>query len=333
MAPKPTITALALSFAATVAVQAAPALAADADAEQLVDALNAIFGKQSMGIRGAHTKGQCVKGSFTPAAEAKTLTKSATFDKPAPVLARFSIAGGDRNIADTVKDQPRGFAIHIDPDGSAGTDFVAISAPVHFAKDGNEMLSILKLLVAGPGGKPDVPKLQAFVEANPGTKRQGAYLASKPVPASYATVNYFAVHAYTATNAAGASRMVKFKFLPKGGEVGLSDDETKAKPANFLIDELTARLAKAPAVFDMVAVLGEPGDKSSDPSATWKDEDQRKTVPMGTITLTGLEEAKVCDAGFFDPANLSEGIAGPTDDPIFALRTPAYAISAVRRAN
>ena len=195
------------------------------------------------------------------------------------------------------------------------------------------MLNILKLLVAAPGGKPDVPKLQAFVEANPGTKRQGTYLASKPVPASFATATYFAVHAYTATNAKGASRMVKFKFMPTGGEVGLSDDEAKAKPANFLVDELTARFAKGPASFDMIAVLGEPGDMSNDPSATWKDEEKRKTVTTGTISLAGLEDAKVCDAGFFDPANLAEGIEGPKDDSIFALRTPAYAISAVRRAN
>ncbi|MBY0612611.1 MAG: catalase family peroxidase [Beijerinckiaceae bacterium] len=326
-------TASAVCLAALIGFLPAPLAAAEADAEQLVDALNALFGKQSLGIRGAHTKGQCVKGTFTPTPEAKTLTKSATFAKAAPVLGRFSIAGGDRNIPDGTKDQTRGLAIHIDPDGSTGSDFVTISAPVHFAKDGNEMLAILKLLVAGPGGKPDLPKLQAFVQANPGTQRQGAYLASKPVPASYATVTYFAVHAYTATNAEGASRMVKFKFVPKGGEVGLSDEEAKAKPANYLVDELSARLAKSPAAFDVVALLGEPGDKSNDPSATWKDEDKRKTVTVGTLVLTGIEDEKTCDAGFFDPANLSEGLAGPKDDNIFALRTPAYAISAVRRAN
>jgi catalase len=39
----------------------------------------------------------------------------------------------------------------------------------------------------------------------------------------------------------------------------------------------------------------------------------------------------VCDASISDHLNLAEGIAGPDRDPIFAVRSPAYAISFSRR--
>jgi catalase len=38
-----------------------------------------------------------------------------------------------------------------------------------------------------------------------------------------------------------------------------------------------------------------------------------------------------CNTFSFLPGNVAEGIAGPTDDPIFAARSPAYAVSLIRR--
>lgn len=316
-----------------LAVIAAPAAAQAADAEQAVNALNAIFGKQAPGGRASHAKGQCFKGTFKATAEAATLTKSASFAGELPVLGRFSMGGGNTKIPDGTKTAVRGLAFKIDPDGKAASQFVIVNAPVHFAKSLDQMVGLLEVRKPGADGKPDADKVKAFVEANPETKRQGAWLASKPVPASYAGVNYWAIHAYTATNAAGSSQLVKFKLVPTAGEAGLTDDEAKAKPADFLVAELTERLAKGPASFDFLAIPGVAGDASNDPSQTWKDEDTRKTVKLGTLSITALEDNKVCDGGIFDPTILADGLAGPKDDDTFAPRSPAYAISASRRAN
>jgi hypothetical protein len=38
-----------------------------------------------------------------------------------------------------------------------------------------------------------------------------------------------------------------------------------------------------------------------------------------------------CNAFSFLPANVPDGIVGPTDDPIFAVRSPAYVVSLIRR--
>lgn len=306
--------------------------ASAAEPEQVVDALNTVFGKQK--VRASHAKGQCVTGMFTPAADAKTLTKSAAFQKPVPVLARFSMGGGNPKIPDTTKAAVRGFAFRLDPNGNGTTEFVMVSAPVNFAKSPEQMLGFLQARFPGAEGKPDPEKIKAFAAANPETTRQGAWLNSKPVPASYVGVNYWGIHAYTLTNASGASQLVKFRLAPIGGEAGLSDDEAKARPADFLVAELTERLArKTPSGFDLFAILGEKGDPTGDPTMMWPDEEKRKTVKLGTITIGAVEKNETCDAGFFDPTNLADGIAGPKDDPMFLPRQPAYAISLTRRAN
>ena len=62
-------------------------------------------------------------------------------------------------------------------------------------------------------------------------------------------------------------------------------------------------------------------------------EENRKTVRLGTIAITAIESNAVCDETTTDPViNLPEGVAGPANDPMFEIRSPAYAISRSRRA-
>ena len=303
-----------------------------AEPDKIVDALAMLFGKHNARASGA--KGQCVAGMFVPTAEARQLTKSASFQKSVPVLGRFSMGGGNPKIMDATKAAVRGFAFKLDPGGSATTEFVMVSAPVNFAKSPEQMLGFLQARFAGPDGKPDPEKVKAFTTANPETARQGQWLTGRPVPASYVGVGYWAIHAYTATNAAGNTQRIKFKLVPAGGEAGLTDDEAKMKPADFLVAELAQRIKdKTPAGFDVLAIIGDANDPTSDPTTMWRDEDKRKTVKLGTITITRIEKNELCDGGIFDPTNLADGVAGPKDDPMFLPRQPAYAISFGRRGS
>jgi catalase len=247
------------------------------------------------------------------------------------VLARFSMGGGNPKIPDATKAAVRGFSFRLDPDGKS-SDFAFLNAPVQFAKNPAQMLGFLEARLPGADGKPDPAKIKAFADANPETTAQGKWLAARPVPASYAGVGYWGVHAYALTNAAGKKTVVKFKLRPTAGETGLTDDEAKAKPADFLVDELKGRLATAPAGFDLVAIIGEAGDPTNDATAMWP-EDQRKSVKLGTLAVAALADNAKCDAGVFDPTQLADGIAGPKEDPLFEIRSPAYAISLSRRAN
>ena len=151
------------------------------------------------------------------------------------------------------------------------------------------------------------------------------------MPASYAGVDYFGVHAFTFTNAAGETKLVKYKAIPEAGDLGLTPDEAKAKGPDFYAPELKDRLGKGAVAFDLVAILGEKGDQTSDPTLRWNDEDNRATAPLGKITINAIAPDATCNAFSFLPGNVADGIAGPTDDPVFAARSPAYAVSLIRR--
>lgn len=318
--------AVALLCAGFAFAAAAPPAAADTDPEALVNALDAVFGKKE-GKRTAHPQGICVKGSFTPTDEAATLSRAQHLagKGPWPVIGRFSMAGGNAAAPNNVKDIARGLALHFDLGGGTTTDMVMINAPVFGAKSPEKFLELLQTVATK-----DKAKIDAFFAANPESTRQGAYLKARPVPASYATTSYFGVHTFTLTNSEGSSQIIKWKLVPQGGEVGLTDDEAKAKAPDFYKPEIAKRLAKGPAVFDLTANLGEAGDALDDPTALWPEE--RKSVKIGELAIAALEDDKTCDAGIFDPTNVTDGIEGPANDGIFAIRSPAYAISFSRRA-
>lgn len=315
----------AFSILATIGAPLTSARA-DTDPEALVNALNSIFGKHE-GKRSAHAHGFCVKGSFTPTEAAAALSKAPHLSGkgPWPVVGRFSMGGGNPAAPNTQKDNTRGLALHIDIGDGNVTDMVMISAPVFAAKSPEKFLELLQTVATK-----DKDKIGAFFAANPESTRQKTWLTARPVPASYATASYFGVHTFTLTNAAGQSQIIKWKLVPKGGEVGLSDDEAKAKAPDFYKPELTERLAKAPAEFDLTAILGEAGDALDDPTVFWPEE--RKSVTLGTLSISALENDATCDVGIFDPTNVVDGIEGPKNDGIFFIRSPAYAISFSRRS-
>jgi catalase len=299
-----------------------------ATGEDLVNALQKVGGVHP-GKRVAHGKGQCVKGTFTPTAEAASLTKAKHFAGPVPVLGRYSMGGPNPGVPDNKQDAARGFALKFDLGGGSNTDMVMLQAPVFVARNPDDFLALLKAVAPGPEGRPDGEKVAAYFKAHPESTVQGEWLKARPVPASYAGVTYWGVHTFTLTNAKGDNQIIKWKLAPVSGEEGLTEEEAKAKGANFYVDELTQRLAKGPAKFDLIAILGQDGDSLDDPTVIWPED--RKTVKMGSIEITALEDNATCDAGVFDPTNLVDGVAGPENDKIFPMRSEAYAVSYSRR--
>ncbi|MFA5899122.1 MAG: catalase family peroxidase [Hyphomicrobium sp.] len=308
-----------------VVMLGAPAMAQDSEPEQIVDGLNAVFGAHAK-MRAAHTKGICMKGSFTPTPEAAALTKAPQFAASVPLVGRFSLGGGNPMASDSQKDNVRGIALHFQlPDGS-NSDLVMISAPVFGAKTPEQFLELLKT-VAGK----DTEKIGAFFKANPDTTHQKAWLLAHETPASYGTADYFGVHTFYLTNAKGERQGVKWKVEPVGGFVGLSDKEAEGKGTDFYAKELNERFAKGPVEYNLFAVIGQPGDQDDDPTSEWPAD--RKSVKMGTISITGLEPDATCDAGIFDPNQLADGIEPSPNDKILPMRSLDYAVSFGRRSN
>jgi len=302
----------------------APASGEEAEPEQLVNALNGVFGAHAK-MRAAHTKGICVKGSFTPTPEAAALSKAPQFAAAVPLVGRFSLGGGNPMASDGQKDNVRGIALHFQlPDGS-NSDLLMISAPIFPAKTPEDFLALLTAVASKDKGKID-----AYFKAHPESTRQKTWLTARETPASYATADYFGVHTFYLTNAKGERQGVKWKAEPVGGFVGLSDKDAEGKGSDFYGKELSEAFAKGPVAFNLYAVLGQPGDQDDDPTLEWPAD--RKSVKVGVISLTGPEDAATCDAGIFDPNQLAEGIEPSTNDKILPMRSLDYAVSFGRRS-
>jgi catalase len=212
------------------------------------------------------------------------------------------------------------------------TEMVLISAPVFVAKSPAQFLAFLTVRKPDPAtGKPDPEKIKAFGAAHPETLRQAAYLGSRPLPASYADAAYFGVHTFYFTNAGGERRAARWKIMPVGGGATLGDEELKAKPDHFFIDELAARLPGKPASFDFSLQFAAAGDDLLDPTVEWPAE--RETKPVGRLTITAIADGEAkseCTTKMFVPTLVPEGIE-PSDDPILNFRAAAYAASLSRR--
>ncbi|MBR0706471.1 MULTISPECIES: catalase family peroxidase [Bradyrhizobium] len=294
----------------------------------IVEALKAVAGNPPK-VRASFAKGWCVRGTYTPSDRAGEVTRSQSFTKPSRVLARFSVGGGNPAVADTNNLVLRGFSFKLGDDDHR-SDILVESAPVHFARTLDQMLAFLEARMPGPDGKPDMAKVEAFSAANPETLNQASYIAARPLPGSLAGTTYWGVHSFPATNAENETRFIKFKVVPARGEIALSAEEARTKPADFLRDDLGGRIAGGHVRFNVMALLDRPGDPTMDVTMRWPDEDHREEVRLGTIVITGFEPDQACDGSIFNPANLADGIGHPPDE-IFAARRAAYTISLAKR--
>jgi catalase len=295
---------------------------------QLVDALNAVFGKQTDN-RAVHAKGVVLEGKFTPSPEAASLIKAPHLQSTAvPVTVRFSDFAGVPAIPDTDPNaSPRGFAVkfHL-PDGT-DTDLVTHSYngfPTATAEEFRDLL--LALAASGPDAPKPTP-LEKFFETHPIAK---TFLsAEKPAPVSFGTLPYFGVNAFKLTNAKGDVTYVRFQLQPEAGAQYLTKEQLAAAGPNYLMEEIVKRVGEGPVRFKYVAQIAEQVDKLDDPSIAWPDD--RKTVELGTIEI----DKAVADSDAVQRALLFIENAVPPgiepEDPMINIRSQAYAISFARR--
>ena len=97
-----------------------PALS-QVDPNKLVDAFEIAGGKFD-GYRRSGAKGVCAAAEFVGSAEGRALSTASAFSgKPVPVIARFSIGGGNPKAADNTKGQ-RNMALQFDLPGGEMAD-------------------------------------------------------------------------------------------------------------------------------------------------------------------------------------------------------------------
>ena len=308
---------------------ALPAMAEPTPVET-VAAIEGAFGV-TPGERRNHIKGTCALGEFVGTPEAATYTRSALFSsKPVPVIARFSLGGGNPKAPDTAK-SVRGMALQFKlPDGKLH-QMAMLNTPIFGAAQPQTFLDLMLALQPDPAtGKPDPEKMKAFKASHPDSAAQGQYMAANNPPSSYANSAYWGIHTFKFINKKNETILGRWRFVPQDGEKRLSEDELKTAGANFLEQALVDRSQQAPIRWDMMLTIGQPGDVEDNPIIAWPDE--RKQVKVGTLTIKSAmaQKGAACETINYDPLVMADGVA-PSNDPVLRFRSPAYAVSFGKR--
>jgi catalase len=296
----------------------------------LLDVLDKLSGGIHAGFRPAHAKGVMYAGTFTPAPGAAKLTRAPHAARPStPVTVRFSTSGGIPTIADNDKASgPQGMAVRFHLAEHVHTDIVAHSHNGFPVRTGEEFLEFLRAVAASGPDAPTPPPIVSFLAAHP--KAKAFVEAPKPTPTSFARQAFFAVTAFTFTNAAGQSRFGRFRLRPEAGTEFLTAEQAEKTTADFLAAEMSERLARGPARFRVLVQLAEAGDDVTDSTAVWPE--TRPEVEFGTLAITqrvdelAPEQRKI----IFDPVPRVDGIDS-AGDPLTEVRSDIYLLSGRRR--
>src|SRR5262245_34361399 len=186
-----------LTLAATAYGFSAPVLPADSTtAPQMIDAFEGTFGVHP-GQRRNHIKGTCAAGEFVGTAEAAALSRSALFaGKPVPVVARFSLGGGNPEVPDAAN-APRGMALEFRLPGGVLQHITMINVPIFAAASAGSFREALVAAKPDPKtGKPDPEKLQAYAATHPDAAALQEYNRGHTPTANYYQTTYFSIHTF-----------------------------------------------------------------------------------------------------------------------------------------
>lgn len=298
-------------------------------ANAILQQFDTIFGLHP-GFRAAHAKGLMLTGTFTPSAQAKSLTSALHATRPStPVTVRFSNSTGLPMLPDTAPEaNPRGMAIRFHLGDHVHTDIVSHSTDGFPARDGNEFLAFLQAVAASGPDVPSPKPVETFVATHPTTL---AFVQTpKPNPVSFAKDAYFSVSAFQFKNAEGKISFGRYRIVPEGGTAFLKDEELAALSPNFLFDELAERVKGGPIRMKILIQLAAEGDTVDNATVHWSE--TRPILEFGAFELTELvpDNLKEQKHIIFDPIPRTEGIE-PSADPLFELRAAIYLISGRRR--
>jgi catalase len=298
--------------------------------ERLVDALGVSYGVHP-GHRAAHAKGVLCSATFHPNPAAASLSRAPHFQGPAVrAHVRFSNGSGDPGAADATRDG-RGMAIKMYLSGGGTTDVVALSLPAFFARTPTDLLAFNAARRPDPStGQPDVGKVGAYLAEHPEAIPAVTAAMTHPIPASYATLGYHALHAFGFVAADDTVRYGRYHLVPAAGEVALTDEEAGARARDYLAVELAERLARGTADFDLNVQMAGAEDAIDDPTAVWPD--NRELIALGRLEIDALAYDRELggDILVFDPTRVPDGIVLPAD-AILHARRGAYSVSVARR--
>jgi catalase len=286
------------------------------------------------GYRRAHARGLVVRGSFQASPEARLLTTAEHFQGAAiPCLARFSNAAGNPCAPDRTDPKTGrvlGLGVRFDLPSGGATTWAAINIPVFPARTPEEFLRLTTAQAPGRNGKPNMLRIAWHVLKHVHILASVKHIKSMKPSGSFAEEAYHGVHVYYLADAEGKRRAFRYHWIPKDPAALPGGTSIHGGRDLYLLNELRARLQKAPVTWELIAEFAEDGDPLHDPSAPWP-EGRKKTV-LGRIHFDRVhEDQKGAELLVFDPTNVVPGVE-LSEDPILKFRSMAYGVSYDRRS-
>jgi catalase len=298
----------------------------------MIDAFEDSMGRHA-GFRRNHAKGVCVSGYFDSNGSGGALSRASVFERGrTPVIGRLSAPGGDPAQDDT-NAPVRSFALLFSLRNAEQWRTAMNSVPIFLVRT---PLALYEQLVAlrpdARTGRPDPVKLRAFLAKHPETTAFRQWINTHPPSSAFYNASYFGIDAFRFVNAKGDVRFVRWSVIPDTPYAPSSEHTNPARDPDFLAHDLGLRLQAGPVSWHLMLTPAAPGDPVDDATRAWPPERELHRVNAGTIVIERAESQidGACRDINFDPLILPYGIA-PSDDPLLAARSAAYAVSFNRR--
>ncbi|PND58214.1 catalase [Mycobacterium sp. ENV421] len=286
-----------------------------------LDGFLSVYGRH-LGFRKNHAKGVVVTGYFESNGNGTQLSRAAVFRQgQVPVVGRFSLAGGDPNVADT-PGAARGLGLAFGFPDSGQWRTAMLNLPVFPDNSARGFYDRLLASKVVPGTKqPDPAAMKAFLTAHPETAAAMAIIKAHPPSAGFGDSTFRGLNTFYFVNDAGDRSAVRWSLVPQQGAPA-----PRSGDANGLFDAVVRQLRDGPLRWRLLVTVAEPGDPLTDPTLPWPDD--RRSIEVGTLTLTSAATEAPGNARDinFDPLVLPDGIE-PSADPLLSARSDVYAAS------
>jgi len=299
---------------------------------RLIDTFERVNGPHP-GFRRNHAKGVGISGYFEANGAGSRLSKASVF-RPGrvEVVGRFALAGGMPYAGDsaaTVRSMALLFSLPNGEEWRTGMNNIPVFV-VNTPEAFNEQL--IAMAPEPATKKPNPERVSAFLAKHPETARAIRQIKAQRPTSGFADSTYNSLNAFEFSDAAGQVRAVRWAMVPLQSVAPPAAATGPAPAANFLFDELIARVHQGPLRWRLVVTIGQGGDSTRDATLAWPD--GREQVDVGTLTIDHVEGEATGRARTinFDPLVLPNGIAG-SDDPLLSARSAAYSQSFTRRVS
>lgn len=213
------------------------------------------FDRERIPERVVHARGAGAHGYFEPYGTVgdepmAKYTRAKLFQKGSertPMFARFSTVIHGGHSPETLRD-PRGFALKFYTE-EGNWDLVGNNLQIFFIRDAMKFPDVVHAFKADPvTNRQDNRRIFDFISLSPSAMHMITWLFSPwGIPANYREMRGSGVHAYKWVNEAGEAVLVKYHFVPKGGERNLTlaqAQEIQATNFNHASEDLYDAIAR-----------------------------------------------------------------------------------------